>query len=64
VAGFCERGDEPSDSIKKGYFLIRCVTISFANNILHHGVIIPCLFNAVEFIGNLTNQKHFRNGKM
>jgi hypothetical protein len=37
--GFCKHGDERSDSIKKaGYFLIKCVTISFSNNILNHGV--------------------------
>jgi hypothetical protein len=39
VGGFCEHADEPSGSIKKaGYFLISLVTISFSNNILHHGV--------------------------
>jgi hypothetical protein len=38
VAGFCEHGDESSGSIKKGYFLMSCVIISFSNNILHHGV--------------------------
>jgi hypothetical protein len=38
VAGFCEHGDEPSGSIKKvGYFLMRSVTNSFSNNILHNG---------------------------
>jgi hypothetical protein len=39
MAGFCEHSDEPSGSIKKvGYFMISWVTISFSNNILHHGV--------------------------
>jgi len=39
VTGFCEHGNEPSDSIKKaGYCLTSCVTISFSNNILHHGI--------------------------
>jgi hypothetical protein len=38
VAGFCEPGDEPSGSIKKWNFLIGWVTISFSDNILHHGV--------------------------
>jgi len=39
MAGFCERGNEPSGSIKKaGFFLTSWVTISFSNNILHHGV--------------------------
>jgi hypothetical protein len=38
-AGFCENGNEPSGSIKKaGYFLTSRVTISFSNNVLHHGV--------------------------
>jgi hypothetical protein len=37
--GFCEHGNEPSGSIKKaGYFLTGRVTVSFSNNILHHGV--------------------------
>jgi hypothetical protein len=35
VAGFCEHGNEPSGSIKKAGCL---VTISFSNNVLHHGV--------------------------
>jgi hypothetical protein len=39
MAGFCEHGNEPLGSIKKvGYFLAGSVTISFSNNILHHGV--------------------------
>jgi hypothetical protein len=39
VAGFFEHGDESSGSIKKAEcFLIGCVTISFSNNILHHGL--------------------------
>jgi hypothetical protein len=39
VAGFCEHGDEPSGSIKKaGYFFDKLVTISYSNNILHHGM--------------------------
>jgi hypothetical protein len=39
VAGFCEHDDEPSGSIKEeGYCLTNRVTISFSNNILHHGV--------------------------
>jgi hypothetical protein len=38
VAGFCEHGNEASDSIKKEYFLTGRVTISFSNNVLHHGV--------------------------
>jgi hypothetical protein len=38
VAGFCEHGDETSGSIKNGYFSISLVTVSFSNNILHHGV--------------------------
>jgi hypothetical protein len=39
VVGFCEHGDELSVSITKtGYFLTSRVTISFSNNILHHGV--------------------------
>jgi hypothetical protein len=39
MADFCERGNEPSGSIKKaGYFLTVLVTISFSNNDLHHGV--------------------------
>jgi hypothetical protein len=39
VAGFRDHGNEPSGSIKKaGYFLTSWVTISFSNNILHHGV--------------------------
>jgi hypothetical protein len=39
VAGCCEHENEPSGSIKKaGYFLTNWVTISFSNNILHHGV--------------------------
>jgi hypothetical protein len=38
VAGLCEHGNEPSGSIKKaGYCLTSRVTISFSNNILHHG---------------------------
>jgi hypothetical protein len=38
VAGFCERGDEPSGSIKKaGYFSEKLSDNSFSN-ILHHGV--------------------------
>jgi hypothetical protein len=37
VTGFCEHCNEPSGSIKKGYFLISQVTISFSN-ILYHGV--------------------------
>jgi hypothetical protein len=39
VAGFCKHGNEPSGFIKKsGYFLTGLVTISFSNNVLHHGV--------------------------
>jgi hypothetical protein len=38
VAGFCEHGNELSGSMKKDYCLTSCVTISFSNNILHHGV--------------------------
>jgi hypothetical protein len=39
VAGFCEHGDVPLVTIKKaGYFMISRVTISFSNNIVHHGV--------------------------
>jgi hypothetical protein len=38
MAGFCEHGNELSDSTKKaGYFLTSSVTISFSN-ILHYGV--------------------------
>jgi hypothetical protein len=35
--GICEHGNEPSGSIRKDFF-ISWVTISFSNNILHHGV--------------------------
>jgi len=39
VAGFCEHGNKHSVSIKKAdCCLTRWVTISFSNNILHHGV--------------------------
>jgi hypothetical protein len=39
MAVFCEHGNEPSDSTKKAeYFLTGSVTISFSNNVLHHGV--------------------------
>jgi hypothetical protein len=39
VAGFCEHSNEPSGSIMKAeYFLTSRVTISFSNNIIHHGV--------------------------
>jgi hypothetical protein len=38
MAGFCEHCNEPSGSIKKGYFLTDRVTISFSNNVLHYGV--------------------------
>jgi hypothetical protein len=38
VSGFCEYGNEPWGSIKKGYFLTHFMTISFLNNVLHHGV--------------------------
>jgi hypothetical protein len=39
MEGFCENGSEPSGSIEKaGYFLTGWVTISFSNNVLHHGV--------------------------
>jgi hypothetical protein len=39
MADFCEHGNEPSGSIKKaGYFLTSSVTISFSNNVLHHGI--------------------------
>jgi hypothetical protein len=39
LAGFCEHSNEPLGSIKEaGYFLESLVTISFSNNILHHGV--------------------------
>jgi hypothetical protein len=31
MAGFCEHGNEPSGSVKKGYFLTSIVTISFSN---------------------------------
>jgi hypothetical protein len=37
--GFCEHGNEPSGSIKEaGYCFISRMTVSFSNNILHHGV--------------------------
>jgi hypothetical protein len=38
MAGCFENGNKPSGSIKKEYFLTSSVTISFSNNILHHGV--------------------------
>jgi hypothetical protein len=39
VAGFCEHGNGPSDSIKRaGYCLTSLVTISFSKNVLHRGV--------------------------
>jgi hypothetical protein len=38
MAGFCEHGNEPSGSIKKGYFLTARVAIGFSNNVLHRGV--------------------------
>jgi hypothetical protein len=39
MEGFCEHDNEPLVSIKKaGYCLTICVTISFSNNILYHGV--------------------------
>jgi hypothetical protein len=38
MAGFCELGNEPSCSLKKGYFLTSWVAISFSNNVLHHGI--------------------------
>jgi hypothetical protein len=39
MAGFCEHGNETSGSIKKArYFLTGGVTISFSNNVLHHGM--------------------------
>jgi hypothetical protein len=39
VSCFCEHGNETSSSIKEaGYFLTCGMTISFSNNILHHGV--------------------------
>jgi hypothetical protein len=37
VAGLCEHGNEPSDSIRKNIF-DKLSDISFSNNILHHGV--------------------------
>jgi hypothetical protein len=38
VASFCERSNEPSDSIKKaGYCLTRWVTVRFSKNVLRHG---------------------------
>jgi hypothetical protein len=37
VAGLCEHGDEPSGCIRKN-ILTSLVTMSFSNNILHHGV--------------------------
>jgi hypothetical protein len=41
VAGVFEHGNEPAGSIKKaGFFLTNWVTISFSNNILHHGISI------------------------
>jgi hypothetical protein len=40
VTGFCEHCNEPSGSVKKeGYLITSRVTISFSNNILHHGLI-------------------------
>jgi hypothetical protein len=38
VAGFCEHGNEPSDSIKKQDFFDKLIEISFSNNILYRGV--------------------------
>jgi hypothetical protein len=38
MTGFCKHGDEPSGSVKKGYFLVSSVTVNFSNNILHHEV--------------------------
>jgi hypothetical protein len=38
VADFCEHGNEPRDSIKKGYCSASWVTTSFSKNILHHRV--------------------------
>jgi len=39
MVGFCENGNEPSGFIKKaGYFLTSCMSVSFSNNIPHHGV--------------------------
>jgi hypothetical protein len=37
VTGFCEHCNEHSGSIKKAGFFDK-LTISFSNNILHHGV--------------------------
>jgi hypothetical protein len=38
VAGFCEHGDEPSCSIKKAGYFFDKLSVSFSNNVLHHGV--------------------------
>jgi hypothetical protein len=50
VAGFCEHGDERSDSIRKGLFLINLVTISFSNNILHYGVSKQVFQLVIKFV--------------
>jgi hypothetical protein len=38
VADLCEHGNEASGSIRKQGFLTSRLTVSFSNNILHHGV--------------------------
>jgi len=38
VAGYCEHGNEPSDTIKGGNFWIRRVAISFSRSTLLSGV--------------------------
>jgi len=39
VAGSCERGNEPSDSIKDEEFSTSFVTVSFSRRTLHHGLV-------------------------
>jgi len=39
MVGFCEHGNEPAGSMKKGgYCLTSSVTNDVSNNVLHHGV--------------------------
>jgi hypothetical protein len=38
MAGFCEHGNVPAGSIKKGYFLTSWMTINFSNYVLYRGV--------------------------
>jgi hypothetical protein len=56
MVGFCEHSNEPSGSIKKaGYFLKSWVTISFSNNVLHHGASVPAKPDVASYINRLSS---------